>query len=335
MLKRRDARKDEAIDRLLRGSLPAGRATAPQFSGECVDADTAAAWVEDRLDRAARARIERHAASCARCLEVVIALARTAPAAVAAPPWWKLPATGWLVSAAGAAAAIVLWFAMPPGTPEPPPAAASASVAAPASPPVDAVAPQVADARRARATEGAAAAPPVPKDSGRRDGLAPGGLETRSLKETPPQISGASQGANLADAAVGSVTVPPRSADSRAVAPAQPRVATRFSPQTVGWRFGGVGFVERSTDGGKTWERQPTGVDVELVAGSSPAPLVCWAVGRSGAVLLTTDGARWQQLPSPTDVDLVSVEATDATTAIVRAADGRTFRTIDSGRTWR
>jgi photosystem II stability/assembly factor-like uncharacterized protein len=100
------------------------------------------------------------------------------------------------------------------------------------------------------------------------------------------------------------------------------------------WRIGPAGAVEYSADAGSTWEARPTGVDVDLLAGTSPSGTVCWIVGRTGAVLLTTNGRQWRRLTFPVAVDLTAVQATDARTATVTAIDGRRFRTVDGGATW-
>jgi hypothetical protein len=71
-----------------------------------------------------------------------------------------------------------------------------------------------------------------------------------------------------------------------------------------------------------------------LAAGASPGGRVCWLVGRSGAVLVTTDGTRFSRVSAPAPADLVAVSAADARNATVTAADGRRFRTTDQGATW-
>ena len=71
-----------------------------------------------------------------------------------------------------------------------------------------------------------------------------------------------------------------------------------------------------------------------LTAGASPAPSVCWVVGRAAVVLLSTDGRSWRRLAFPEAVDLIAVRAVDATTASVTTADGRTLTTHDGGSTW-
>jgi photosystem II stability/assembly factor-like uncharacterized protein len=57
-------------------------------------------------------------------------------------------------------------------------------------------------------------------------------------------------------------------------------------------------------------------------------------VGRSGTVLLTTDGRQWRRIVFPIATDLAAVQAVDARAATVTAADGRRFRTVDGGVTW-
>jgi hypothetical protein len=53
-------------------------------------------------------------------------------------------------------------------------------------------------------------------------------------------------------------------------------------------------------------------------------------VGQRGVVLLTTDGLTWRRVPFPESIDLVGVQASDATHATVTTSDGRTFVTADA-----
>jgi hypothetical protein len=101
------------------------------------------------------------------------------------------------------------------------------------------------------------------------------------------------------------------------------------------WWVRSPGTVQRSTDGGVRWEVQATGTREILNAGTAPSSAVCWLVGRTGAVLLSTDGRSWRRVPFPEAVDLVSVSAEDAKTATVFAAGGRKFTTNDGGVNWR
>jgi hypothetical protein len=104
---------------------------------------------------------------------------------------------------------------------------------------------------------------------------------------------------------------------------------------TARWRLGANGTIHRSIDAGKTWVAQTSGVTTELLSASAPTANICWIAGRSGVVLLSTDGATWRRVPFPELVDLRSVTAADARTASVTTADGRIFRTMDGGITWR
>jgi photosystem II stability/assembly factor-like uncharacterized protein len=94
------------------------------------------------------------------------------------------------------------------------------------------------------------------------------------------------------------------------------------------------GGVQRSADGGATWQTEVTGATDTLTAGSSPSPSVCWLIGPSGTVLLSTDGRSWRRRPFPESVDLRSVTASDSDNATVTTADGRVFVTTDGGQTW-
>ena len=186
----------------------------------------------------------------------------------------------------------------------------------------------------------AMAQPPAPREEQERFAA----RELREVAAAPPAERTDAQAANRARA--------DRPADARGRAAAADRVAVNAlraelatepaagilvasSNPSVLWRLGASGRIERSSDAGGTWRVQTTDVGVDLLAGSAASELVCWVVGRAGTVLRTTDGERWEQRPTPTDADLVGVEARDARSASVTAADGRRYLTTDGGRTWR
>ena len=133
-------------------------------------------------------------------------------------------------------------------------------------------------------------------------------------------------------AAAGAVAA--RTAELRRANPEIPATEIVSPDLTIRWRAGARGLVQLSRDRGATWEPLRSGVTVDLTAGASPSPSVCWLVGRAGTVLLTADGRTWQRLTFPEPVDLTIVRATDARRAIVTTADGRTFTTADGGLTW-
>jgi photosynthesis system II assembly factor YCF48-like protein len=102
----------------------------------------------------------------------------------------------------------------------------------------------------------------------------------------------------------------------------------------VQYRIQGPGVVERSKDGGATWQGQRVKANAEILAGAAPSVNVCWLVGRGGVILMTSDGKKWKRIPSPAVVDFVEVTASDASFATVAAADGRKFSTQNGGMTW-
>ena len=104
----------------------------------------------------------------------------------------------------------------------------------------------------------------------------------------------------------------------------------------MAWRVVG-NALEVSADGGATW-LAATGVTpgdlANVTSGASPGGGVSWLVGRGGLVLVTADGRRFTRVMPPAAATLMSVQAADALTADVQAADGRTWRTTNGGRAW-
>jgi len=103
----------------------------------------------------------------------------------------------------------------------------------------------------------------------------------------------------------------------------------------VSWRVGQAGIIEFSSDSGKSWALQPSGVITDLLAGSAISGKLCWIVGRAGTILRTTDaGAHWKKLTAPTQDDLRSIFAVDAQQAVVSSVKAK-FQTLDGGITWK
>jgi len=102
----------------------------------------------------------------------------------------------------------------------------------------------------------------------------------------------------------------------------------------VSWRAGQAGIIQFSSDAGKSWTLQPSGVISDLLGGSAPSDKVCWIVGRAGTVLRTTDGgAHWQKIRPPSQEDLHSGFAVDARQATASSANAK-YETTDGGITW-
>ncbi len=100
------------------------------------------------------------------------------------------------------------------------------------------------------------------------------------------------------------------------------------------WRVMPGGIVEHSLDAGATWQQQALSALAKIVAGTAPTVRICWLVGRSGTILVTRDGTKWETVTPPMAADFVAVSAQDASSATVTAADGRRFSTTDGGMNW-
>src|SRR5947207_8955820 len=99
-----------SIDHILREVLHArGAATPPT---PCLDAESAAAFVDDTLSAHDRAGAEAHVADCTRCQAVLAALATMTPAPVGRA-WWRRPSIAWLAPLAVAATAVIIWVSVP------------------------------------------------------------------------------------------------------------------------------------------------------------------------------------------------------------------------------
>jgi len=102
----------------------------------------------------------------------------------------------------------------------------------------------------------------------------------------------------------------------------------------VSWGVGPAGVIEFSSNAGKTWIVQPSGVVTDLLAGSAPSPKICWVVGRTGTILRTTDaGKHWRKVNPPAQDDLRSIFAVDARQATVLVPNA-SYQTTDGGATW-
>lgn len=323
--------RDKSIERLLRQSLQTPRQAG--VTDSCLDAETVAAWVDGGLSGAALEMTQSHVADCARCQSLVGAMIRT-NAAVAQPKperaarrW--LP---WLVPLTAAAAAVALWVAVP------------GDLSAPQRPSEE-VQTQSAEtkARQSASLDNQAQAPTAISETP----AAPAADKKAEARVIAPELRKEigrleADGLQRQDAAAAPAAAAP-SAPATAEAPLAARranslaetIATEIvSPDpSVRWRIAGS-LVERSTNGGASWDAVPVGIAAVLTAGAAPTTTVCWVVGRGGVVLVSTDGRTWRRLAFPEITDLSSVLATDARTASVSTADGRIFSTSDGGLTW-
>jgi hypothetical protein len=349
--------RDQAIERVLRE--PASSADVP--SDSCLDAEAMAAMMAGGLSGTALTAAQDHVAGCARCQQLLAALARIDvpdSAGETTRARW-----GWLVWAAplaAAAAVLAVWVAVPnrpsaPPTPvdsigapqssAPPSSAAAADATSIAQLPSQA--PQRTADNSPRRSE-----PSIGPDNRLKKDSA---VARQSKNENDAGADRAAKPLERRDAPLSEQKVAAPSAmqaaPAAAPAPAPAASAKSFDAQKSLDRFADVAVViastdpkvlwrivgsavQRSADAGATWDTQSTGSAVPLVAGAAASPSICWIVGRQGTVLVSIDGRTWRRVPFPETTDLSAVRAKDASSASVTTADGRIFSTIDAGATW-
>ena len=125
--------------------------------------------------------------------------------------------------------------------------------------------------------------------------------------------------------------------------------AVQFVDDREGWAVGDEGAVWHSIDGGKNWERQPTGVRASLRSLHFITPFVGWIAGReelplgagsAGVLLYTRDGGeRWHRMTLNAMPGLNHVCFVDGKTGYA-VGDGNdqfpsgAFVTRDGGKNW-
>lgn len=312
----RERDRDRLLEDALTHELRA--AAMPPASDACLDAETAAAWLDGGLDAHGMAMAETHAATCARCQSLLGSMARTTPVAAATEPRGLRLWRWWFAPLAATAAAVTVWMVVPQGQltapPSPPAAVESPAPQEPAaaSEPQAAVG-QAAPAAAGKTKEGA--------NVGRDRNDAPAPRAEAAAPKSEAQSFGARERTadttKMADAAaqgrVAEIAPPPPPA---AAAPAPPAAASPAAPAIA-------------------LRKQVLDPSADATARSSPSAKVIWLVGRGGSVHLATDGQTFVRIQFPETVDLTAVTATDERRAVVTTVDGRRFETEDGGRTWR
>lgn len=123
----------------------------------------------------------------------------------------------------------------------------------------------------------------------------------------------------------------------------------QFVDENEGWAAGDDGVIWHTINGGKNWERQPTGTRASLRALHFLTPYSGWAVGRmelpgggsTGVVLGTSDGGLKWTILSSNSVPGLNVVKFFGERIGVAAGDGSEaypsglFATMDGGRTWK
>lgn len=354
--------RDQSVDQMLRRVMSAD--APPQE--ECLDGETMAAWSEGALLTAEASAVERHVAGCARCRALMASFIRTTPPPPVTQSLWRRWHLGWAVPLATAATVAAIWVALPKNEPAPFATAQEANerardertAALSSTPPelskqAEAVPQEVPQELRQRLDEKAKVAEPVANEARQRSNATASRELTDVQAPAPAAAAAPAAGAAAAPAAIAPAAPPRVAAAERAEADTKKEAAAdsavgalaarrqAFAPYQIGspdgslrWRIVNGQQVERSTDGGTSWTPATISSPDRLIAGASSSATVCWFVGARGAVYLTTDGSRFVRMPFTEMVDLTSVFATDALTATVSSADGRSWRTTDQGKTW-
>jgi photosystem II stability/assembly factor-like uncharacterized protein len=108
-----------------------------------------------------------------------------------------------------------------------------------------------------------------------------------------------------------------------------------FLTPEEGWVVGQFGKIFHTTDGGKRWEEQHSGVDTLLTAVNFVDRTHGWVVGERGVILHTTDGgASWRTQPTGVPYPLFAVKFLDRNTGWVVGHWGTILFTADGGNQW-
>jgi hypothetical protein len=233
----------------------------------------------------------------------------------------------------------------PPAIPPPPPMPSNAQ-SAKASP----AAPQ----SEATAALGTPAPAPFPPARAKANGEAPATPDvarsstgSATVTESAPQVGTTNATIGAAIQQRPSTNLPLNGRDFNALAtlrPAGQYSALLKAPSgSTLWRAGIGGIIEHSTNSGRAWVLQKSPLQEDWLAGAAVSDMVCWLVGRNGAIARTVDGVRWERVAPPAQAaaamagklaDWTGITAGDAQTATITASDGRKFSTSDGGKSW-
>jgi photosystem II stability/assembly factor-like uncharacterized protein len=115
--------------------------------------------------------------------------------------------------------------------------------------------------------------------------------------------------------------------------------AVSYATDDLGWAVGDEGVVMHTTDGGRTWRRQPSGVTADLralaVVRAADGHTTGVAAGDRGALIRTLDGTNWRRVDISLSEALRSVAASDGARLVLVAGDGgMLLRSEDRGASW-
>ena len=116
---------------------------------------------------------------------------------------------------------------------------------------------------------------------------------------------------------------------------ADPLYGVSYVTRTEGWACGPPGAIIHTTDGGATWQNQPSGVGNELNWIQFRNVQNGWCVGSGGTALWTTDGGTtWNRGNTGTTAYLWSCAFYDMQNGFASGDNGLILKTTDGGRNW-
>jgi hypothetical protein len=352
--------RDQALERLLRQSSKPSRGSA---TPSCLDPETLAVWADGGLSGQELETAQAHVSECARCQASLAALVHMSTfdtvKSVSDSPGHTRRWFAWLVPLTAAAAAIAIWVAVPrsPGNQPPQVAEVQSQSAQLKTTEIPAPAAGLQQPSTKKEEQPLAAKSDQPQRDQPQASALNKDMDRRELDAVKQQSQSADAAGDRADksrvaaepaapaAAPVAAAPPPQTAAAEARQAFQETSANALAQKTapaarapgsipsVRWRISGT-TLERSADAGSTWSAVVAVRDTQLTALSSPSADVCWAVGRRGVVMRTTDGQNFSAVAFPEITDLSAIQAVDAQSATVTASDGRVFSTSDGGRTW-
>ena len=106
-----------------------------------------------------------------------------------------------------------------------------------------------------------------------------------------------------------------------------------FSDSRNGWIVGTNGLILVSHDGGKTWTKQESGTDKDLMAVAFPSPKRGWVAGSWGTVLKTDSSGRAWHFQKIGDATYTGLAFPDAKRGWI-VSETHIIHTPDGGKSW-
>ena len=340
--------RERSVGRLLRDSLATSQHTPG--TGSCLDAETAAAWLEGGLTGGQLVAAQEHVAGCGSCQATLAALVRATPMVPEPEPWWRRAlGARWLVPVAATATTIAIWvlvpreeFMRPPEQPQTAAREASPSAESPAQSAV------ILAEKSADETRVAGSPSPERSDPALQGARAPATASSDAREEqreaAPPSLQ-PRESELKADAPA---TPVPESARGRQEA--APAVVGRAAEETPAPAAAApdpaASTAARSVPAPSTADRAPdqagrfgtlqgsVTVQTQFTL-ASPGTAFRWRIGRAGSVEFSTDaGISWELRPTGVTADLTAGAAPGGTVCWVVGRGGTVLLTTD-GRQWR